>query len=148
MQAPDTGPHAEQLSAQEAYALLRSDRAAQLIDVRTKPEWNFVGTPDLGDLDKSPILLEWQSWPSMTVETDFVAAVERKLANLSLDRGATLLFLCRSGVRSDAAARACLAAGFSRCVNIVGGFEGPPDPQRHRGSVSGWKADGLPWAQT
>lgn len=148
MQAPDTGPHVEQLSAKEAYALLCSDKAAQLVDVRTKPEWNFVGLSDLGAAGKTPLLVEWQSWPSMAVSSSFVSEVEAALQALSLGKDAPLLFLCRSGVRSDAAAKACLAAGFSRCVNIVGGFEGPPDGMRHRGASSGWKADGLPWAQS
>jgi rhodanese-related sulfurtransferase len=38
-------------------------------------------------------------------------------------------------------------AGFKTCYNVAGGFEGPPDPDRHRGKVDGWKAVGLPWIQ-
>jgi rhodanese-related sulfurtransferase len=55
--------------------------------------------------------------------------------------------LCRSGVRSIAAAEAMTAAGYKNCYNILGGFEGPPDQQRHRGTTGGWKAAGLPWEQ-
>ena len=29
----------------------------------------------------------------------------------------------------------------------VAGFEGPLDDMRHRGAISGWKAEGLPWLQ-
>lgn len=148
MQAPDTGPHVEQLTATEAHALLASDGAAQLIDVRTKAEWNFVGIVDLDSLGKKPFLVEWQTWPGMDVSTNFVGALEAMLASQSLTKTAPLLFLCRSGVRSHAAAEACLRAGFQRCVNIEGGFEGPPDAARHRGGVRGWKAEGLPWVQS
>ncbi len=38
--------------------------------------------------------------------------------------------------------------GFSRCYNIVGGFEGDLDASRHRGAQNGWKAGGLPWVQS
>lgn len=148
MQAPDTGPHVERLSATEAYALLASEGAAQLVDVRTKAEWNFVGTVDLDAFGKQPLLVEWQIWPGMNVSTDFVGTLGSALDNLSLGKATPLLFLCRSGVRSHAAAEACLRAGFVRCVNIESGFEGPPDAARHRGGVRGWKAEGLPWIQS
>ena len=55
-------------------------------------------------------------------------------------------FLCRSGVRSVAAAKAATAAGYPACYNILGGFEGGLDEQGHRG-VGGWRAAGLPWRQ-
>lgn len=148
MQAPDTGRHVEQLSATHAHALLASDGAAQLIDVRTKAEWNFVGTVDLEALGKKPFFIEWQIWPGMDVSSSFVATLEAMVASVSLQKSSPLLFLCRSGVRSHAAAEACLRAGFLRCVNVEGGFEGPPDAARHRGGVRGWKAEGLPWVQT
>jgi rhodanese-related sulfurtransferase len=56
-------------------------------------------------------------------------------------------FLCRSGVRSLAAAQAAQAAGFPNSYNVADGFEGSPDGDGHRGHLSGWKADGLPWRQ-
>jgi rhodanese-related sulfurtransferase len=58
-----------------------------------------------------------------------------------------LLFLCRSGVRSQNAAKAVTAAGFTRCYNVLGGFEGNPDEHGHRGTMEGWKVDGLSWTQ-
>jgi len=58
-----------------------------------------------------------------------------------------IYFLCRSGVRSLAAAEAAQAAGFPYVYNIADGFEGPPDRAGHRGTTSGWKAEGLPWRQ-
>jgi rhodanese-related sulfurtransferase len=58
-----------------------------------------------------------------------------------------LFFICRSGSRSLAAAKAMATAGYRACHNVAGGFEGPLDDERPRGSVGGWKAAGLPWLQ-
>ena len=58
-----------------------------------------------------------------------------------------IYFLCRSGVRSLAAADAAREAGFPNVYNVADGFEGPPDGAGHRGVISGWKAAGLPWRQ-
>ncbi len=58
-----------------------------------------------------------------------------------------MLLLCRSGVRSKAAAEFLTALGYQSCWNVDEGFEGPHDETKHRGLVAGWKADGLPWAQ-
>ena len=63
-------------------------------------------------------------------------------------KGAPLLMICRSGARSRSAAIALTAAGYGPCFNIKDGFEGALDPERHRGSAAGWKAEGLPWIQT
>ena len=64
----------------------------------------------------------------------------------ALDRQAPVYFICRSGVRSVAAAEAATAAGWPQSHNVLEGFEGPHDAQHHR-AVSGWKVAGLPWVQ-
>jgi rhodanese-related sulfurtransferase len=63
------------------------------------------------------------------------------------DQSLTLIMLCRSGVRSIAAAKAATAAGYEDSYNVLAGFEGNPDQAGHRGQVEGWKAAGLPWRQ-
>jgi rhodanese-related sulfurtransferase len=60
---------------------------------------------------------------------------------------APLLFICRSGARSRAAAETMTAAGYRRCYNVAEGFEGQVDVEGHRGRKAGWKAAGLPWQQ-
>lgn len=130
------------------FAAIGRDPGAQLVDVRTRAEWSLVGIPDLGGFGKEPILIEWQTWPDMQVQPDFLDRLEKALSERGLDREAPLYFLCRSGVRSHAAARAAKAAGHANSYNISGGFEGPPDGNRHRGVTAGWKADGLPWIQS
>lgn len=135
--------YAGDVTPTEAWAILESEPGATLIDVRTDAEWTYVGLPDLAPLGKKPILIGWQLFPAMTVNPAFVEAVEK----LGTAKDAPLLFLCRSGVRSKAAAQALAARGYTACLNIEGGFEGPHDAGRHRGSLAGWKAAGLPWVQ-
>ncbi len=136
------------ISPEEAYSMLREDARATLVDVRTEPEWQFVGGPDLTSLGKSPIFLQWQVYPSMAVDEQFVPELEGELRSRGLDESTPLMFLCRSGARSRHAAHAMARAGWSRCFNIAEGFEGALDAERHRGANSGWRARGLPWAQT
>lgn len=130
-------------SASETYSALQSDPTARLVDVRTRAEWAYVGLPDLGTA-ADPILVEWQTFPTMQVDARFGEALERACP----DRETALYFLCRSGVRSLAAAREMRARGYTRVFNVKDGFEGPPDASGHRGTVAGWKASGLPWRQT
>ena len=127
-----------------AWKILGDLNGAVLVDVRTRPEWSYVGLPDLEALAKKPALVEWQVFPGMQVNPDFVTALSGAVA----DKDVPLLFLCRSGVRSAAAAKAMTAAGYSRCLNVTDGFEGPLNAEAKRGSAGGWKAARLPWRQT
>lgn len=132
----------------DAYALLARETTATLIDVRTQPEWTYVGVPDLSSLGRTPVFFEWQSFPSMHVDERFAAGVSVALEAASVKRGTPLVFICRSGVRSRHAAIAMTSAGWAPCFNVSDGFEGPLDPVCHRNVLSGWRAAGLPWAQT
>jgi len=135
--------YAGDVSPQEAWNVLSENSDAVLVDVRTMPEWNFVGISDLDSLSKTPVFEEWQSFPTMRVNENFVASVATKISS----QDAPVLFLCRSGARSRAAAIAMTAQGFSHAYNISGGFEGDLDEARHRSNRNGWKAAGLPWKQ-
>ncbi len=130
-------------SPKETFAALQDDPKAVLVDVRTVPEWQFVGTPDLAALSKEALFVEWQAYPEMKINAGFVDAVTAK--GVTPDQPVYLL--CRSGVRSKAAAKALTAAGFKACYNILEGFEGNADGEGHRGRVGGWKHAGLPWRQ-
>ena len=136
--------YAGDVAPQTAWKILNEHKDAILIDVRTRPEWNYVGLPDLEALARKPVLLEWQTFPSMQLNPEFVTA----LSSACTDKDAPLLFLCRSGARSAAAAKAMTAAGYSSCLNVSDGFEGPLNAEAKRGSAGGWKAAGLPWRQT
>jgi len=140
--------YAGDVSPKEAWEILAKEPGAVLIDVRTRPEWGFVGVPDLRNLGKKAILLSWQVYPEMAVDPDFVAKLKTELkTGAGRDPAAPLLFLCRSGARSRAAAEAATAAGFSRCYNVAEGFEGDKDGSSHRGQRGGWKFAALPWIQ-
>jgi rhodanese-related sulfurtransferase len=119
-----------------------------LIDVRTAAEWNYVGVPDLSGIAAPFIRVEWQSFPSGAINPAFVEEVRGALEAGGLERDGPLYFICRSGARSAAAAAAMTAAGYSRCFNVAGGFEGGRDENGHRGTVEGWKAANLPWVQS
>jgi rhodanese-related sulfurtransferase len=127
----------------KTWEALKTDPNAQLVDVRTDAEWNFVGVPDLAVVGKQAVLLAWQVYPSMQRN----AAFEAQLEEAGFTPEHHIYFLCRSGVRSLAAAEAAQAAGFPHVYNVADGFEGPPDRSGHRGMTSGWKAEGLPWRQ-
>ena len=136
--------YAGDVSVDEAWRLLAEDPKAALVDVRTMAEWMYVGTPDLASIAKRPLFIEWQTFPDRTLNPEFLG----KLAQAVPDKEATVLFLCRSGARSAAAAAMATAKGYGRSYNIADGFEGDPDRERHRGAVGGWKAKGLPWVQS
>lgn len=142
------GIYAGDVGVQETWDRLGSEAEAQLIDVRTRAEWSFVGIADLRPIGKAPAFIEWQSFPSMSVNDDFVAHLDKELARRGVAKSAPLFFLCRSGARSQSAAMAAAAAGYTSAYNIEGGFEGPLGPDGHRGSSAGWKAAGLPWVQS
>lgn len=135
--------YAGDLKPTDAWKVLADDSRAQLVDVRTRPEWTFVGLPDLSSLGRRPLLQSWQLYPAMDVDANFAAAVAKQIP----DHDTPILFICRSGGRSRAAAMAMTAAGYGRCYNVAEGFEGNPDGERHRGRTGGWKAAGLPWVQ-
>ena len=137
----------ESISVDETWARLERDADAVLIDVRTIAEWAYVGLPDLSSINKQPVLVEWQSFPDDRLNAAFVDRVAEALIPIGATKDNELFFICRSGVRSLKAARALAAAGYSQCRNVADGFEGPLDPDRHRGRLAGWKAKGLPWVQ-
>jgi rhodanese-related sulfurtransferase len=121
----------------EAQAILGANPNARLIDVRTRPEWEYVGRVP------GAILIEWIVYPSGTRNAVFLD----ELKAAASDPQAPLLFICRSGQRSDSAARVATAAGYTMAFNVLEGFEGPKDVQGHRGTLGGWRMAGLPWVQ-
>ena len=142
-------PRVSEVGPRGAWEILSEDEAAVLVDVRTRPEWGFVGGPDVSKLGKEVVRREWQTWPDMTPDPDFVRALMAEIGELP----SRLLFICRSGTRSMRAAEA-VASAFSaegrsvECINVAEGFEGDLDALGHRGGLNGWKARGLDWRQT
>lgn len=128
-----------ELSLAEAWTMLSENPDSVLIDVRTQAEWTFVGVPDVSSVGKGLRAVEWTSFPTGAANTDFVDQ-----ATEGLRQDQPLLLLCRSGARSESAARALIQAGFENAYNVVAGFEGHLDIDSHR--HGGWKEE-LPWRQ-
>lgn len=101
-------------------------------------EHRFVGHP-IG-----AVHIAWKDGPAMQPNPQFIADVEQRIR----DKTTPILLLCRSGQRSLDAAAALQAVGYQRLINIVDGFEGALDEQKHRGNLNGWRYCGLPWQQS
>ncbi|MBS1159537.1 MAG: thiosulfate sulfurtransferase [Proteobacteria bacterium] len=129
-------PYKGALTPQEANALWSLAPGAKLVDVRSRAEWDWVGRVP------NAVEIEWNQYPGGARNPNFLAELQRQV-----DRQALVMFLCRSGARSDGAARAATEAGYGDCYNILEGFEGDKDANGHRNTVGGWRHAGLPWHQ-
>jgi len=119
----------------EAHKLMQA--GAKLVDVRTKPELQYVG--------KIPgsLAVEWQTYPGSRENPEFLAELAA-----AVPKDQPVMFICRSGARSHSAADAATRAGWREAYNVLEGFEGDKDAAQHRNSVGGWRKAGLPWVQS
>jgi len=129
-----TTGYAGDVSNALAYAWWQAGDAV-LIDVRTDAEREWVG------FVPGAVALAWKQWPGMAMNPGFDAAL-----TAAVPPGKKALLLCRSGVRSIAAAKRATELGL-QAYNILEGFEGDPDAHAHRGTKGGWRMRGLPWRQ-
>ena len=106
-----------------------------LVDVRTDAEREWVG------FVPGAVALAWKQWPGMALNAGFDDELKAAVPD-----GKKVVFLCRSGVRSVAAARRAAELGLE-AYNILEGFEGDADGQAQRGRLGGWRLRGLPWMQ-
>ena len=126
--------YAGALLPSEAHALMQA--GARLVDVRTRPELQYVGMIPGSDA------IEWNTFPNGQRNPDFL----RQLAE-TVKKDEPVMFLCRSGARSDQAAIAATQAGWREAYNVLEGFEGDKDADGPRNAVGGWKFARLPWTQ-
>ncbi|AKH37851.1 MULTISPECIES: rhodanese-like domain-containing protein [Nitrosomonas] len=130
-------PYKGALLPAEAFALLQATPNAKLIDVRCKAELDWVGRIS------GAIEVELKTYPGMQPNPNFIDQVAEKV-----QQNDVIMFLCRSGGRSDYAATIATQSDFPNCYNILEGFEGDKDETGHRGRKGGWKAADLPWVQS
>ena len=109
--------------------------AAVLVDVRSDAEREWVGQVP------GAAVAAWKQWPGMAANPDFDDALKK-----AVTPGKKAVLLCRSGVRSVAAARRATDLGLE-AYNILEGFEGDADEHGQRGKKGGWRMRGLPWRQ-
>ena len=132
-----TLPYAGAVTPAEAFQLLQQDEKIVLIDVRTNAERDWVGQVQINPAQLHPV--QWNLYPTRS-NPDFL----NELAQVA-DQDTVLLFLCRSGVRSKAAAQLATEHGYAHCFDILEGFEGDKDADGHRKNINGWCHAGLPW---
>jgi rhodanese-related sulfurtransferase len=126
--------YAGDVTSETAFAWWQAGDAV-LVDVRTDAEREWVG------FVPGAAAVAWKQWPGMAMNPDFDGELQR-----AVPAGKKVLLLCRSGVRSVAAARRATELGLA-AYNILEGFEGDPDTHAHRGKLGGWRLRGLPWRQ-
>ena len=132
-QQPAEG-YAGDVTPQLAWQWVCSGEAV-LVDVRTDAEREWVGSVP------GAAAVAWKQWPGMGMNVDFDAQLRA-----AVPAGSKVVLLCRSGVRSVAAARRATELGL-HAYNILDGFEGALNDQGQRGQVSGWRWQELPWRQ-
>jgi len=136
--ANGTLPYAGAVTPQEAFNLLQDDAAVKLVDVRTQAERDWVGQVAIAA--QQQLAVQWNLYPEGKPNPHFL----EQLAAVA-EPQTTLLFLCRSGVRSRHAAKLASEHGYTACYDILEGFEGNKDGAGHRKTVEGWCHAGLPW---
>ena len=119
----------------EAQALMQA--GGKLVDVRTRPELLYVGRIP------GSLAVEWQTYPGSRPNPEFIGELAA-----AVPKEQPVMFLCRSGARSHAAADAAAKAGWKEAYNVLEGFEGDKDAAEHRNTVGGWRKAGLPWVQS
>jgi rhodanese-related sulfurtransferase len=132
-------PYAGAVSPEEAYLLLQGNRQVVLVDVRTNAERDWVGRVNIQEEQHKAV--QWSLYPGGTPNPDFLT----QLQSAVIDKNTTILFLCRSGVRSRHGAKLATENGYTACFDILQGFEGDKDAHGHRKTVGGWCSADLPW---
>lgn len=127
------GTYAGDVSPELAWQWVQAGEAV-LVDVRTDAEREWVG------FVPGALPLAWKQWPGMAMNPEFDAQLRAASGSKKV------VLLCRSGVRSIAAAKRATELGLE-AYNILEGFEGDPDADAHRGQKGGWRFRGLPWRQ-
>ena len=126
--------YAGDVTPQQAAQWLASGEAV-MVDVRSDAEREWVGYVP------GAVPLAWKQWPGMVQNAAFDEGIRA-----AVPAGRKAVLLCRSGVRSVAAARRATELGLE-AYNILEGFEGNPDEHGQRGRTGGWRFRGLPWKQ-
>ena len=131
------------LNSYDCFKKISTNLKSYLIDVRTKPEWEFVGVPDLSTINNSTIFISWQEYPEMNINKNF----EKHVVQKNINKNDYIFLICRSGRRSLKAAEYLSSLGYKHCFNISDGFEGNKNNTNHRSKIRGWKFNNLPWKQ-
>lgn len=130
-------PYEGALLPEEAYQIMQSAPGAKLVDVRSRAELDWVGRIP------GAVEAEWATYPGMKPNPHFLTQLQQQV-----DKEALVMFICRSGARSHAAATTATQAGYADCYNVLEGFEGDKNADNQRNALNGWRAAELPWEQS
>ncbi|MDR1647039.1 MAG: rhodanese-like domain-containing protein [Zoogloeaceae bacterium] len=129
-------PFAGALTPAEAWEIWQLAPGAQLVDIRTRAELDWVGHIP------GAVEIEWAFYPADLPNPNFMSRLKQQVA-----RDVLVMFICRSGHRSAEAAAQAAEAGYTASYHVLEGFEGELDANGHRNSSGGWRYAGLPWVQ-
>jgi rhodanese-related sulfurtransferase len=113
---------------------LNNNSNSVVLDVRTEEEWNSVGKPDAEALNSKTFFISLLLGPDRQKNENFV----KEFLEKKVPKKDNILVICRSGVRSMAAAKLLQQQGYKNLINISDGFEGNP------ATGEGWKKSKLP----
>ncbi len=128
-------PYEGAVTPAQAWEILQHAPSAKLVDVRSRQELDLVGRIP------GAVHIEWSFYPDWKPNPDFVAQLK-----MQVDPESLVLFICRTGGRSNNAAIAAHHAGYNEVYNVLQGFEGEANAEKQRGAINGWRVAGLPWS--
>jgi len=122
------------IPSEKVKNFLETNPNSVVLDVRTEEEWNDVGRPDAESLNSKTFFISLLVGPDRKKNENFIKDFLQK----KISKKDNILVICRSGVRSMAAAKLLQQEGYKNLVNISDGFEGNP------ATGEGWKKINLP----
>ncbi len=122
------------IPSEKVKNFLETNPNSVVLDVRTEEEWNGVGKPDAESLNSKTFFISLLLGLDRKKNENFTQDFLQK----KISKKDNILIICRSGVRSMAAAKLLQQEGYKNLVNISDGFEGNP------ATGDGWKKSNLP----
>ena len=124
----------DQVTPPDAKAALDADPEAVYLDVRTEMEF-MQGHPEVAI--NVPVAFP-NPGGGLAPNPEFLAVAEKVLS-----REVQIYCGCQAGIRSQMAAEILERAGYTKLVNVQGGFGGRAD-QNGMLITPGWRDSGLP----
>lgn len=122
------------IPSEKVKDFLNNNSNSVVLDVRTEEEWNSIGKPDAEALNSKTIFISLLIGSDRQKNENFV----KEFLDKKVPKKDNILVICRSGVRSMAAAKLLQQQGYKNLINISDGFEGNP------ATGEGWKKSKLP----
>ena len=122
------------IPSEKVKDFLNNNSNSVVLDVRTEEEWNNIGKPDAEALNSKTFFISLLLGPDRQKNENFV----KEFLEKKVPKKDNILVICRSGVRSMAAAKLLQQQGYKNLINISDGFEGNP------ATGEGWKKSKLP----